>query len=83
MAEEELKNGYGRSSPNMHPTLQDPEGRLSFSFFHPLDFFKQLCGPELYNSICRKLLCCLLIIIILVLGYFCIGQIIAVAIIPG
>ena len=44
VAENDLKNGYGRSEPNVYPTLQEPAGRLSFNFFHPLDFFKQLLG---------------------------------------
>lgn len=65
----------------MHPTLQEPEGRLSFSFFHPLDFFKQLCGPDLYNSICHKLICCLVLVIALLLVYFLLGQTIATAIV--
>jgi hypothetical protein len=48
---------------------------------HPLDFFKQLCGPELYDKICSKLLCCFVIAIILLFGYLMIGNIAAVAIV--
>lgn len=43
-AEKELENGYGRSEPNVYPTLQDPEGRLQFDFFSPLSFIKQIIG---------------------------------------
>jgi len=41
-AEDDLKNGYGRSEPNVYPTLPDPEGRLKFDFFSPLAFLKQI-----------------------------------------
>ncbi len=43
-AEEQFKNGYGRSEPNVYPTLPDPEGRLQFDFFSPLSFIKQIIG---------------------------------------
>ena len=42
--EEDLKNGYGRSEPNVYPTLPDPTGRLQFDFFSPLAFIKQILG---------------------------------------
>jgi hypothetical protein len=45
--EKELLNGYGRSEPNVYPTLQDPEGRLQFDFFSPLSFIKQIIGNSL------------------------------------
>ena len=28
LADTDLKNGFGRSEPNVHPTLASPEGRL-------------------------------------------------------
>ena len=46
MAEKELENGYGRSEPNVYPTLPEPEGRLSFDLFDPLSFVKQILGSN-------------------------------------
>ena len=46
IAKSERNNGFGRSEPNVYPTLIQPSGRLNFNFLQPLDFLKQLLGIE-------------------------------------
>lgn len=47
-AKKEFENGFGRSEPNVYPTLSDPEGRLQFDFLNPLSFIKQIVGINGY-----------------------------------
>ena len=82
-AEKSLKNGFGRSEPNTFPTLLEPAGRLNFNLLHPLDFFKQLCGPELYSSVCKKLLCLFILVLLGLLAYFLVGGLITAAIVKA
>ncbi len=50
---ERLKNGIGRDSPNQNPNLPEPTGRLSFDIANPLEFVKDVIGPNLYNKYVR------------------------------
>lgn len=86
-AEEDLKNGYGRSEPNVYPTLADPTGRLQFDFFSPLEFIKQILGifviilgPNLYRKWCCRIICCLIVLVIGLFGYIFFPALIAVKI---
>lgn len=43
--------GFGRSAPNMNPVLEDPEGRIHFSIFHPLSALRGLMGDQMYYKL--------------------------------
>lgn len=70
---EEYKNSMGREAPNFFPILSEPEGRLTFDIAHPLDFIKQIIGPDLYRQLCLGLfgfLCAILCIVLIPLIVF-------------
>lgn len=52
-AKELYDNGTGRSEPNLHPTLPEPEGRLSFNCRHPWEYLKQIFGLKFLKK-CSK-----------------------------
>lgn len=58
--EEALKNpnGLGRDAPNNFPPLPEPTGRMSFDIANPLQFVKDIMGPDLYNKLCKTLAGC-------------------------
>lgn len=45
--------GKGRDQPNQNPYLPPPEGRMSLSFFHPIDMCIEIIGPNW----CKKMAC--------------------------
>lgn len=62
---EKIKNGFGRDSPNQWPTLSEPVGRLKFDIANPLNFIKDIIGPDLYSK-CVKWSCFILIFVFLI-----------------
>ena len=44
----------GRDAPNVWPNLPEPTGRLSFDIANPLEFVKDMVGPNLYNKFVRS-----------------------------
>ena len=54
------KVGEGRSDPNAHPNLPNPEGRLQWSW-NPLTLLGQLFGPRFKTKICIVLVVLLII----------------------
>lgn len=48
--------GVGRSAPNAHPVLPEPEGRVELSLLSPLATFKALVGSKL----CKRAQTCIL-----------------------
>eukprot|EP00456_Euglypha_rotunda_P050257 TRINITY_DN4037_c0_g1_i3.p1 TRINITY_DN4037_c0_g1~~TRINITY_DN4037_c0_g1_i3.p1 ORF type:complete len:176 (+),score=16.04 TRINITY_DN4037_c0_g1_i3:158-685(+) len=55
----QLPAGLGRSDPNANPFLPEPEGRINWSLFHPLDMLKEILGPEIYRKLCLGCFCAL------------------------
>ena len=56
-ASKELENGMGRDTPNQHPILPEPTGRMKFDLFSPFSMLKELLGPELACKLCLILYC--------------------------
>eukprot|EP00455_Lapot_gusevi_P005654 TRINITY_DN1241_c0_g1_i9.p2 TRINITY_DN1241_c0_g1~~TRINITY_DN1241_c0_g1_i9.p2 ORF type:complete len:435 (-),score=156.41 TRINITY_DN1241_c0_g1_i9:61-1365(-) len=50
---EQIPAGFGRSDPNCNPYLPEPEGRVQWSLWHPIDMLEEILG----KNICRKLIC--------------------------
>lgn len=58
----QLKAGFGRSEPNMNPTLPPPEGRMEWNFMKPWKILKDILGENLYRKLCC-IFCCLIFMI--------------------
>lgn len=52
---EAKQNSNGRDAPNNFPVLPEPVGRLSFDIMNPLQFIKDIIGPDLYRKCCTIL----------------------------
>lgn len=77
VAEKEV-NGIGRDAPNAYPVLPEPTGRLSFDFRHPLEFIKQLIGPNLYNTIAKWICIIIFLGLLIYFGAFFFNNLFAV-----
>lgn len=72
-----VENGMGRDPPNQFPILNEPTGRLKFDMMHPLDFIKDILGPDLYSKL-GKIICLVLgLALFFTLGWVFVLQIIA------
>eukprot|EP00825_Cyclidium_porcatum_P019448 TRINITY_DN2206_c0_g1_i4.p2 TRINITY_DN2206_c0_g1~~TRINITY_DN2206_c0_g1_i4.p2 ORF type:complete len:243 (-),score=34.44 TRINITY_DN2206_c0_g1_i4:210-938(-) len=70
-------NGNGRDAPNQYPILPEPTGRMKFDLIHPLNFLKDIIGPDLYRKI-QTIFCIILCLaFIFIIGWVFVGQVIA------
>lgn len=44
--------GLGRGDPNANPHLPEPEGRVHWSLFHPLDMCYEILGENMFKKLC-------------------------------
>jgi hypothetical protein len=49
---DELKAARGRAEPNQNPFLPEPEGRIQWSLFHPLNMCYEILGEDFFKKIC-------------------------------
>jgi hypothetical protein len=70
-------NGLGRDAPNNFPPLPEPTGRLSFDLANPLQFIKDIMGPDLYSKLCRTIAGCACFAFLIFFGWFFFTQIIS------